>query len=114
MADVRTTLKEAWAGGQVDYARLDATTEEEIHRQQEEDGEPGSTVHDDWVPEPKYMRKHLGLTQAQMAAAIGVPLGTWRNWEQGRVWLDPANLALLRIVWKEPEAAFRALGKSAA
>ncbi len=42
--------------------------------------------------------------------ALGVPVATLRNWEQGRTQPDPAAVALLRIVEREPEAAFRALG----
>ncbi len=34
----------------------------------------------------------------------------WRNWEQGRVGLDPAVRALLDLVADDPERAFRVLG----
>jgi putative transcriptional regulator len=50
------------------------------------------------------------MTQTVFADALGVPVATLRNWEQGRTQPDPAALALLRIVEREPEAAFRALG----
>jgi putative transcriptional regulator len=29
-------------------------------------------------------RERMGLTQARLAALLGVPIGTLRNWEQGR------------------------------
>ena len=57
------------------------------------------------------IRRRLGMTQAQSAAAIGIPLATLRNWEQARVEPDPAARALLRILDREPEAALRALGR---
>jgi len=31
------------------------------------------------------LRHAKGLTQPQLAEAVGVPVGTLRNWEQGRV-----------------------------
>ncbi len=49
------------------------------------------------------------MTQVAFAEAIGVPVATLRNWEQGRVAPDPAARALLRILDREPEAALRAL-----
>ena len=45
-----------------------------------------------------------------MAARMRVPLKTWRNWEQGRVGLDPAVRALLDLVADDPDRAFRVLG----
>ena len=33
--------------------------------------------------ELKNLRKASGFTQASMAEKLGVPLGTYRNWEQG-------------------------------
>jgi len=38
-----------------------------------------------------------------------VPVATWRNWEQGRVRLDPAVQTLLRVLWREPDAVRRAM-----
>jgi DNA-binding transcriptional regulator YiaG len=37
-----------------------------------------------------------------------------RNWEQNRVVMDPATIALMRILAHEPKAALRALRRSAA
>ncbi len=112
MATTRMTLDEIRARGvRDDKAKLAATGEAEIARQMVEDG------HDPQVPppggrlgaRPATIRLRLGMTQAQFAAAIGVPLATLRNWEQGRVEPDPAARALLRILDREPEAALRAL-----
>jgi putative transcriptional regulator len=54
------------------------------------------------------------MTQEQFARTLCIPLATLRNWEQARVEPDPAARALLRILDREPEAALRALGNSAA
>jgi putative transcriptional regulator len=49
------------------------------------------------------------MTQEQFAEALRIPLATLRNWEQGRFAMDPAAKSLLRIVAKDPKAAFKAL-----
>ncbi|MGY2050913.1 helix-turn-helix domain-containing protein [Methylobacterium sp. JK268] len=54
-------------------------------------------------------RKGLALTQEGFAAALGIPLGTVRNWEQGRVQPDPALRALIRLVHDDPRRAVRVL-----
>jgi len=43
-----------------------------------------------------------------------IPLGTLRDWEQGRREPDAAALAYLRVIEREPEAVARALAPSAA
>ena len=58
---------------------------------------------------PEAVRANLGMTQAEFAAAIRVPVATLRNWEQGRRRLDPAARSLLLLVWANPKAALRAL-----
>lgn len=39
----------------------------------------------------KSWRRRTGLTQAEAALRLGLPLGTWRNWEQGRT--RPSRMA---------------------
>ena len=55
------------------------------------------------------LRRSLGMTQAAFAATFGLPLGTVRDWEQGRKRPDAPARALLRVIEREPEAAKRAL-----
>ena len=74
---------------------LTDTTQDDIRRHMIEDGEDPDISHDDWYPSPASVRRKLGLSQAQLADNLRLPLGTWRNWEQGRVELDPAVRALL-------------------
>ncbi|HEY6996228.1 MAG TPA: helix-turn-helix domain-containing protein, partial [Xanthobacteraceae bacterium] len=51
-----------------------------------------------------------GLTQAQFAARIGVPLETVRNWEQGKRSPRGPARALLKLIEKVPDVAFAVLG----
>lgn len=97
----------------VDRVKLDATTEADIEAQRAQDGDANLEVPPTAraVEPPKALRVRLGMTQPEMASALNVPLGTWRNWEQGRVNLEPAAAALLRIVSHDPMAALSALGE---
>ncbi len=109
MAMKERTLAEIKARG---VGRGAATGEAAIRRQTMEDGQDPEAA-----PPPaagtlaRTVRRRLGMTQAQFAEAIGVPVATLRNWEQGRVAPDPAARALLRILDREPEVALRALGQ---
>jgi putative transcriptional regulator len=76
-----------------------------------EDGEdpgaaPGTFVED--VP-PAQIREHMGMTQVEFAEALRIPVATLRNWEQGRVRIDPAARALFRILNRDPKHALKAL-----
>ena len=48
------------------------------------------------------LRKFVGLSQIQFAAALGISVYTLRNWEQGRRAPDGPALALLRIAARHP------------
>jgi putative transcriptional regulator len=58
------------------------------------------------------VRARTGLTQAQFAARIGVPLETVRNWEQGKRSPRGPARALLKLIEKAPDVAFAVLGGS--
>jgi putative transcriptional regulator len=96
-------------------AKIDATTEENIRRQMIEDGEnPDEELSAEDVVSPWFIRKGLGMSQREFADTLGVPLATLRNWEQNRVAMEPATIALMRILAREPKAALRALRRRAA
>jgi putative transcriptional regulator len=61
------------------------------------------------VPNVRRLRERLGMTQAQFAAAFGLPVGTVRDWEHGRRRPDAPARALLRVIAREPEIARRAI-----
>lgn len=112
MASIRKSLAEIKAARpEIDRARMAATSESDVQRHMSEDGERpehGTPAYSPVLP-VQAVRRQLGMTQEQFAAALHIPLPTLRNWEQGRTLPDPAARALLTIVAKEPEAALRAL-----
>ncbi len=53
--------------------------------------------------DPKALRKALRQSQVAMAALLGVSIGTWRGWEQGRrLPRGPARM-LLKIAAQNPQ-----------
>jgi putative transcriptional regulator len=49
------------------------------------------------------------MTQVEFAEVLRIPVATLRNWEQGRVRIDPAARALFRILNRDPKHALKAL-----
>jgi len=112
MALVRRTLDHVRrVKPRIDRAKIDSTTEADIRRHMIEDGQNPAGELAGFAPviPPQVLRKHLGMTQADFARALRIPLSTLRNWEQGRVLPDPAARSLLTIVASNPKAAFKAL-----
>lgn len=98
------------AEADIDRQKLDATTEEDIRRYKAEDGYDFMPAHPARaVLPPGEIRKRLGMTQEQFAHALRIPVGTLRNWEQGRVMPDPAGRSLLNAVARSPRAVLEAL-----
>lgn len=62
--------------------------------------------------DPREVRKHAALTQAQMAPLMGMSLSGYRKWEQGQRHVSGPAAMLLRVIEREPDAVQRALGKS--
>ena len=58
---------------------------------------------------PREVRKQAQLTQAQMAALMGMSLSGYRKWEQGTRRVSGPAATLLRIIEHEPNAVRRAL-----
>ncbi|MDF5712643.1 MAG: helix-turn-helix domain-containing protein [Rhizonema sp. NSF051] len=50
------------------------------------------------VPRVKTMRRALHLTQEEFAARYRIPLGTLRDWEQGRSEPDQTAKAYLKVI----------------
>ena len=61
------------------------------------------------VPRIKTLRRALGLTQEEFATRYHIPLGTLRDWEQGRSEPDQPARAYLRAIAGDPVAVSRAL-----
>lgn len=65
------------------------------------------------TPQVKIIRRALGISQEDFAARYHIPLGTLRDWEQGRVVPDQAARAYLTVIARDPEAVSKALSPSA-
>jgi putative transcriptional regulator len=95
----------------VDFARIDATTETDIRRHMREEGsDPDEDIRLEDIISPAIIRKRVGMSQRQFARAIHVPVATLQNWEQGRTLMEPSARVLMAIIAREPQAALRALG----
>jgi putative transcriptional regulator len=64
------------------------------------------------VPRIKTLRRALALTQEEFAARYHIPLGTLRDWEQGRSEPDQPARAYLTIIAHDPEGVRKALRAS--
>jgi len=54
------------------------------------------------VVNPKRLRDRLGLTQEEFAARYRIPVGTLRDWEQGRKRPDAPARAYLAVIDRDP------------
>jgi len=61
------------------------------------------------VPRAKTLRRALNLTQQEFAIRFHIPLGTLRDWEQGRSEPDQPARAYLTVIARDPEGVLRAL-----
>lgn len=57
----------------------------------------------------KTLRRAIGVTQEEFAARYHIPLGTLRDWEQGRVQPDQPARAYLTVIACDPDGVQRAL-----
>jgi putative transcriptional regulator len=63
------------------------------------------------VPRVKTLRRALMLTQEEFAARYQIPIGTLRDWEQGRTEPDAPAKALLKLIAVDPDGAAEKLGR---
>ncbi len=61
------------------------------------------------TPQAKIIRRALAFTQEEFAVRYHIPLGTLRDWEQGRARPDRPTQAYLKIIACEPERVERLL-----
>jgi putative transcriptional regulator len=61
------------------------------------------------VPNLREIRTRLNLTQEAFAERFFLPLGTIRDWEQGKKYPDSAARVLLRVIEQNPEAVIKAM-----
>lgn len=97
-----------------DWSRLDAMTGAERHAAAMSDPDAQPLTPDDLkrmrrTPQVKIIRRALGLSQEDFSARFHIPIGTLRDWEQGRKDPDSAARAYLRVIGRNPEAVAKAL-----
>ena len=55
------------------------------------------------TPQAKIIRRALELTQEEFAIRYRIPLGTLRDWEQGRAEPDQPTKAYLMLIARDPD-----------
>ena len=100
-----------------DWTRFDAMTEEERHQaaMSDPDAIPMTEKELDNAPIIPYVRgirRALGLTQEEFSRRYGIPLGTLRDWEQGRVIPDQPTRSYLTLIARDPETVYRLLSNN--
>jgi len=114
----------ATAAAAVDWAKVDAMSDEDIARQIAEnpDAAPDLTLARVKLvmrlasrrlttrTKIRLVRRALGMSQAEFARAYHLPLRSLQNWEQGTREPDEATAALIKIIAYEPERVRRILG----
>ena len=61
------------------------------------------------TPQAKIIRRALELTQEEFATRYQIPLGTLRDWEQGRAEPDQPTRAYLTVIARDPDHVRRIL-----
>jgi putative transcriptional regulator len=97
-----------------DWSRVDAMTDEEVHSAAMADPDARPMTPEEMararpVPRVRTLRRALGLTQEEFATRYQIPLGTLRDWEQGRTEPDQPARAYLKAIASNPEAIWRSL-----
>jgi putative transcriptional regulator len=65
------------------------------------------------IPNVKKLRERLGMTQEAFAAAYRIPVGTLRDWEQGRKRPDAPARAYLTVIARDPKAVANLIQRAA-
>ena len=112
------TRKQA-KSAKTDWTRFDAMSEAEKHAAAVSDPDARPLTEEDMkrmkrTPRAKIIRRALGLSQEDFAARYRIPIGTLRDWEQGRVEPDQAARAYLTVIARDPEAVRKALSPTPA
>jgi putative transcriptional regulator len=110
MSKENTTKKTA----KQDWSRFDAMTGEQCHTAalKDPDAQPLTAEKMQQLrrtPQVSVIRRALRLSQEEFAARFHIPLGTLRDWEQGRKEPDAAARAYLTVIGRNPSAVADAL-----
>ena len=97
-----------------DWKRLRAMTDEEVEAAALSDPDNPPLTEADMsrmkrVPRVRTMRRALRMTQEEFATRYHIPVGTLRDWEQGRSEPDQPARAYLTVIARDPEGVSRSL-----
>lgn len=101
-----------------DWSRFDAMTPEERHAAALADPDAQPLTDADMArmkptPRVSIIRRAMHLTQEEFSQRFRIPLGTLRDWEQGRKEPDAASRAYLLVIARNPTAVTEALAPAA-
>jgi putative transcriptional regulator len=102
--------------GKTNWKELDAVSDAEIKRRARSDPDAQPLTREQLaamrrIPDVKRIRLGLGLSQEDFASAYQIPLGTLRDWEQGRSEPDQPSRTLLQVIEQMPDKVKAALEK---
>jgi putative transcriptional regulator len=117
MSDANTTKRSTKGTSRKfkhDWSRFDAMTPAERHAAALADPDAQPLTPQDFkrmkpVPRAWIIRRAFRLSQEEFAAQFHIPIGTLRDWEQGRKEPDAAAKAYLRVIASAPDVVRRAL-----
>jgi putative transcriptional regulator len=83
-------------------------TDEEVEEAANSDPDARPMTPEEWeaaprTPQVKIIRRAFRLTQEEFASRYRIPLGTLRDWEQGRSEPDQTARAYLQVIAAGPE-----------
>jgi putative transcriptional regulator len=113
-ANTTKTTRDRAKPSKGDWSRFDAMTEAQRRAAALRDPDARPLTEEDLArmkrtPRAKVIRRALGLSQEDFAARYRIPIGTLRDWEQGRVEPDQAARAYLTVIARDPEGVRKAL-----
>jgi putative transcriptional regulator len=100
----------------MDWQVFDALTDAEVVARAMTDPDNRPLTEEDLArmkrrPRVYVIRRALRMTQEEFAETYRIPIGTLRDWEQGRTEPDQANRAYLKVIAVDPEFVKRALAQ---
>ena len=102
----------------IDWSRLDAMTPAQRRAAARADPDARPMTDAEWakakrVPRIRTLRRALHLSQEEFAEQFKIPIGTLRDWEQGRKEPDAAAKAYLHVIASDAAAVRKAFRKRA-
>jgi putative transcriptional regulator len=107
-------MADSRASDTFDWSRVDAMSDDEIEAAALADPDNPPLTDEQLVrmrpaPMARWIRMRMKLSQEAFAQRFGIPVGTLRDWEQGRKAPDAATRAYLTVIAQDPDAVARAL-----